>query len=278
MEQKIVLKKDKKNVLSTKNVLKLLEDPKPERIDISEFFTKFESEFETFLSQLNKVKDSFFIFNHSHTNFMWDKYNLSHLGIMRNIRQVSAELQAKYRALMENYFKFVDLQIEYEEHLSKQQLIEKEDLFAKRRYINERKKLEFKLADSKIMIKGALKDFSHLYERYNELMEVINYDLSEENVEKLESKYWIRRLFDQSLRDLRQSGIITTGNQEALRQIGLSPEQVMKEIRSFIEENKIKGITVKEENEFFNKMANKYETHVREYRMYKEFLDKDEFK
>jgi len=56
----------------------------------------------------------------------------------------------------------------------------------------------------------------------------------EETLELDEKEYWVRRLVAQATRDIRMSGHINTGNQEALEQIGISILPLSKLIKEFL--------------------------------------------
>jgi len=256
------------------NFMKFLEEPNIAQIDLKQFLTPLELDFGKFLGKLHEVKDSFFIFNHSHTNFMWQKYNLNHLGVMRNMRQLSAELQAKYRALMENYFKYAKNYIAYKEMLEKRKTIKKEGL-EYNKFMIEFKEKEWQLADSKIMMKGAIKDFNTLHKLYIEIKKDIA-GYTEADVERLESRYWIRRLTVQAMRDILATGRIGQGNQEAIENIGINPLVLEKEIVGFISING-KDFSMQTRNKFLKELSKKYENEVMNYSTYKEFDDKDLF-
>jgi len=255
------------------NFLKFLEEPDMNQINIQQFLTPMEQDFGGFLTELKDVKDSFFIFNHSHTNFMWEKYNLNHVGLMRNFRQLSAELQGKYRALMENYFKYAKSHLDYKEMLLKKNKLEKKKGIEYTRFMIEFKEKEWQLADSKIVMKGAIKDFTELHKLYTEMQKETG-KYSEQDVEKLEARYWIRRLAMQSMRDIITTGRIGQGNQEAVENIGINPLMLEKQIIDFLNING-KEFKIQIRNEFLKQLSVDYEKEVLEYYTYKEFDDKD---
>ena len=60
-------------------------------------------------------------------------------------------------------------------------------------------------------------------------------EYNEEVLEKDERKYWVRRLFAQTLRDIRQGGTISAGNQEALEQININPSIAYKICHDYLQ-------------------------------------------
>ena len=75
-----------------------------------------------------------------------------------------------------------------------------------------------------------------------------------EAIEKAEVKYWLTRSFRQSLRDVRESGTITKGEQELLEQLGLDPLTILKEHRDFLSKQNI----MEEMDVYLNSMIEKY--------------------
>jgi hypothetical protein len=57
---------------------------------------------------------------------------------------------------------------------------------------------------------------------------------SEADVEKNESKAHLKRSLVQCIRDVRQGGSITKGEQEYMEQIGVNPSKVQKLIRGYV--------------------------------------------
>ena len=72
------------------------------------------------------------------------------------------------------------------------------------------------LEQLEIALIGALREFHILYELYKTYPQYSNKEL-----QVAESKYWIDRLATQAQQDIEAHGAVSTGNAEALRQVGL---------------------------------------------------------
>lgn len=173
------------------------------------------------------------IWNHSHTQWMWKHLNLSWLSPMKNMRQISAEISRKKGALNEAKWKHVQNEIKIkkiEEELSKPELLEywrEVDLKVKLAQLQEG------LAESSTAIEGAMKDLLALNELYEQLKEKVS-DFSEEDVEAEETQSHMKRSIVQCIRDIRQSGSITKGEQEYLEQIGINPTKMQNVLRNYV--------------------------------------------
>ena len=179
---------------------------------------------------LELVKPSFEIFNHSHTQFTWKVQNLSHKGTSRNMRQVTAELNRKRQALSENKFKFLKKKLNLEKKLKENP----EDPIVQLEAEELQEQMEF----LRIAYEGCMKDVMVLSELHEQLKQKLidEYgEYNEETLEKDEKKYWVRRLFAQSLRDIRSGGMISAGNQEALEQININPSFAYKLCNEYLQ-------------------------------------------
>ena len=81
-------------------------------------------------------------------------------------------------------------------------------------YTIEEKNLD--LEQIEIALIGALREFHILYELYKTYPHYNNKEL-----QVAESKYWIDRLATQAQQDIEAHGAVSTGNAEALRQVGV---------------------------------------------------------
>jgi hypothetical protein len=90
------------------------------------------------------------------------------------------------------------------------------------------------------LIDGALKDVLTLHDLYNQLKDKVG-DITEEDVEKEESKAHLQRSITQCVRDVRQSGSITKGEQQYLEQIGVNPSKMQEVIRAYVQQEKGMG-------------------------------------
>lgn len=175
----------------------------------------------------------------SHSNFTWKNMTIGgEYSNLRRLRQVAAELKRKKAALTEakyKYLKKLQMAEVYEEEAKDVSLAS-----AKRRL----KELQAEEAreTSKLVYEpylGAMKDVIELKKLHDSLITQITEEygkFDEEVFEIEEAKYWVKRIFAQALRDMRQSNSITSGNQEALEQIGLDPLIVQSLLGGFLNE------------------------------------------
>ena len=171
------------------------------------------------------------IWNHSHSQWSWRHLNLHYLHPFKNLRQIAAELSRKSDALNEARWKYAEQNVKIaklEEDLSGD--LEKWT----------RLKKEIKLGKSKsglarmlTAVDGCLKDILSLQDLYLQIKAQVG-EFDENDVEEAESKAHLQRSLVQSIRDVRQSGSITKGEQEYLEQIGVNPGKVQALIRNYV--------------------------------------------
>ncbi len=173
------------------------------------------------------------IWNHSHTQWMWKHLNLSWHAPLKNMRQISAEISRKKGALNEAKWKHVQNEVKIkkiEEELSKPELLDywrEVDLKIKLAQLQEG------LAEGSTHIEGAMKDILALNELFEQLKSKVS-NFSEEDVEKEETKTHLKRSIVQCIRDIRQGGSITKGEQEYLEQIGVNPMKMQNILREYV--------------------------------------------
>lgn len=173
------------------------------------------------------------IWNHSHTQWMWKHLNLSWHSPMKNMRQISAEVSRKKAALNEAKWKHVQNEVKIkkiEEELRNPELLEywrEVDLKIKLAQLQEG------LAEGSTIIEGAMKDILALNELYEQLKERVS-NFSEEDVEAEETRTHLKRSIVQCIRDVRQQGSITKGEQEYLEQIGVNPMKMQNILRNYV--------------------------------------------
>lgn len=166
------------------------------------------------------ISEDLRIHNHSNTQFAWKRFVLSHKGGLRNIRQITAEINKKKLALHEAKHKYAKNKIKIES-LRDQINNGKEKKYDRMMIEAEIIEIEETLEITIGPIEGAIKDILTLKNVYDEIIKKYpNY--TEEDLEREEVAYWIRRLFSQALRDIRQTGSVNSGNQEAIEQMGFN--------------------------------------------------------
>jgi len=180
---------------------------------------------------IHDMNDAFRINNHSNTQFAWTRFVLIHEGGLRNARQITAEINKKSLALHEA------------KHRHARQLVELEIMeleVNKGRHIDRKliqcdiDEINDNLAISIPPIEGAIKDILSLKAQYDQIMEEFK-GYTEDDLERGEVDYWIRRLISQALRDIRERGTVTAGNQGAIENIGLNMSFVTIVMNGYLE-------------------------------------------
>jgi hypothetical protein len=150
------------------------------------------------------------------------------------MKQIEAEMARKRAALNEAKWRQVKNEIKLkkmEEEISKENLDYWREIELKVKIAE----LQEGLADGAYYIEGAMKDVLAINEIYEQLKERVG-NFTEQDVEIEESKSHLRRSVSQCLRDIRQFGTITKGEQEYLEQIGVNPGKAMILFRNYVEE------------------------------------------
>lgn len=179
------------------------------------------------------TKDLQNIWNRSHTQWMWRHLNLTYLDPHKNMRQVAAEIARKRQALNEAKWNQVKNEIKVrkiEEQLSNPEML---DSWQEIELTVKKAELQEKMAEGISYIEGAMKDVLALNNLFEQLKSNIS-EFNEIDIEKAESKAHLKRSITQCIRDVRQSGSITKGEQEYLEQIGVNPMRMMQRIREYV--------------------------------------------
>jgi len=124
----------------------------------------------------------------------------AHKSPERQFAQCIAELQAKYFSIKRADINRRKLKHEIENCACPFDIEEK----------------EVALQELEIAFVGALREFDTLYQIYQKLPKFKNWELQE-----AERYYWLERIAEQAQRDIEASGTVSSGNAEALRQVGL---------------------------------------------------------
>ena len=172
------------------------------------------------------------IWNRSHTNWLWRHVNLTYHSPIQNIRQLAAEIQKKRGAI--NSAKWGQLKAEIgikrlEDRLAHGDLHPQKETDL---LINLAQAKE-SMAEGMAYIEGAMKDVLELGDLYNQMINKYG-PVTETMVEEEEARTHLRRSLVQCLRDVRQTGTITKGEQEYLEQIGANVSKVQAEMQNFI--------------------------------------------
>jgi len=183
---------------------------------------------------INNMKSLVNIWNHSHSQFDWKHIVMSFYSPWRNMEQIEAEMSRKRAALNEAKWRQIRNEIEIRklyEQLEKGDLEYWDEVDIKVKIAE----MQEGMADGTQYIEGAMKDVLALNDIYETLKkEVANF--TEEDMEKQEAKAHLKRSVSQCLRDVRQFGAITKGEQEYLEQIGVNVGKAMFLFRRYVEE------------------------------------------
>ena len=174
------------------------------------------------------------IWNHSHSQWDWKHINLSYHSPEKNMRQIAAEISNKKRALNDAKWRNVKNEVrirKLEEQLASGNLDYWKEVDIKIKLAEHREGV----ADGILYIEGAMKDVLALGELYDQLKNKIS-NFNEEDFEVQESKSHLKRSLVQCIRDVRQSGSITKGEQEYMEQIGVNPSKIQALIRKYVQE------------------------------------------
>tara|TARA_S200002703_G_scaffold115139_2_gene100700 strand:- start:1147 stop:2067 length:921 start_codon:yes stop_codon:yes gene_type:complete len=173
------------------------------------------------------------IWNRSHTQWTWKHINMSHSSDIHNMRQIAAEMSGKKAALQNA--KWITIRNEVavkklEEKLEKGYLEYWEEVDIKLELAQKKEGLREGFA----MIEGAMKDVLALNEIYEQLKNrVSNFD--EHDFELAEPMHQMKKSLTQCIRDIRQGGYISKGEQEFLEQIGANVSKIQKLLREFVQ-------------------------------------------
>lgn len=199
------------------------------------------------------------IWNHSHTQWTWRHINFSYHSPMKNMRQISAEISSKKGALNTAKWKHVKNEIKIQkiqEQLDKGNQDGTLDYWKEIDLKVKLAELQEGMVESARYIEGAMKDVLAMNEMYEQLKERVN-SFSEYDVELEESKSHLKRSLVQCIRDVRQGGSITKGEQEYMEQIGVNPMKVQKAIRIYVaSEEEDESWDVSKLHEFVDNMTN----------------------
>lgn len=190
-----------------------------------------------------KIKELHRIWNHPMSQFMWKHLNLTSASKHRNYRQIVAELSDKKKTFDGIKWGFLENEIklsELEDKLTEQQNNPQVSKYDIMRTQIEIMKLKESVEESLPYIEGAMKDVLIINDVY-EAFKTEHGEFSEEEFEKEEAKSNLIKSLSQCLRDIREHGSITKGEQEYLEQIGVNPTKAREELTKYIVEVETKS-------------------------------------
>lgn len=182
---------------------------------------------------IQNVEELQSIWNHSHSQWSWKHLNLSYHAPYKNMRQIAAEMAKKKAALNEAKWRHVEVEIKIrkiEEELQKEGL----DYWREVELKVKLTKLKEGLAEGMSYVEGAMKDVLTLNALYEELKAKVS-GFTEHDIEKEETKSHLKRSIVQCIRDVRQFGSISKGEQEYVEQIGVNPMKLQAVLRAYVE-------------------------------------------
>lgn len=173
------------------------------------------------------------IWNHSHSQWDWKHLNLHYHSPYKNMRQIGAEITSKKNALNDAKWRQIKNEVkirQIEEKLEQGNLDYWKEVKLKIKLTQQKEAM----AEGMLYIEGAMKDLLALNDLYEQLKSKVS-DFSENDFELEESKNHLKRSIVQCIRDVRQSGSITKGEQEYLEQIGVNPGKMQLLIRQYLQ-------------------------------------------
>ena len=176
------------------------------------------------------------IWNHSHSQWDWKHLNLSYHSPLKNMRQIAAEISSKKAALNSAKWRQIEQEVKIrklEEKLEAGGLEYWKEVDIKIKLAKQREGM----ADGVLYIEGAMKDMLALNELYEQLKGKVS-DFSENDFEAQESKNHLKRSVVQCIRDVRQGGSITKGEQEYLEQIGVNPGKMQLLMQQYVQKER----------------------------------------
>jgi len=181
------------------------------------------------------TKDLQNIWNRSHTQWMWKHLNLSYLDPHKNMRQIAAEVARKRQALNEAKWNQIKTEVKIKKIEEQLAAPENLDYWAEVDLNIKLAEHREKLAEGMSYVEGAMKDILALNELFEQLKRKTD-TFNELDIEKEESKVHIKRSIVQCIRDVRQSGFISKGEQEYLEQIGVNPSKMEMKIKEYVQQ------------------------------------------
>lgn len=177
------------------------------------------------------------VWNRSHSNWLWRHVNLTYHSPYTNIRQLAAEIQKKRGAI--NSAKWNQIRAEMKIRKMEEKLIEIQEKGTSDKYKEAELMISIAqakegMADGMAYIEGAMKDVLELGDLY-EQMKAKHGGFNETDIENEETKSHLRRSIVQSLRDVRQTGRISKGEQEYMEQIGVNVSKMEAEMQNYVQ-------------------------------------------
>jgi len=170
------------------------------------------------------------MFDRQHTQFQTKFFIIGKQDTKhRAIRQICVEIKHKEEALIHNLHKLSIQEIDIEE--MEEKLTHEQNKFSRRR-------MELEINHNKITreraiepIQAVLRDILLLHSYYQSIYE----KMTEAEIEYSETEYWILRLCNSGIRDIRMTNRIGLGVQLALSNIGINPLFIQQRMQKFLQ-------------------------------------------
>lgn len=189
---------------------------------------------------IDKVQYTERIWDRSRSQYMIKNLTCSQADDWTRLRQISAEMCRKRQALSEAKFGYMETQIKIKMKLQKME--EEIDPLKKSLLEVQAAKMQSQGDEVLVKVEGALKEIETLGKMHDELKDRMG-DITEEEFEKGQVKSHIKRAMTQSIREVRENGIIKCGNQEYLEQVGVCVSSAKREIDIFLVQEKSSGVS-----------------------------------
>jgi hypothetical protein len=190
----------------------------------------------TAVATLDRCAPAMAIWQKSHSDFMWQAMTIGgEHAPHRRLRQVAAELQRKQDALTEATF---EVRRRLVAAKVKRELAQGANGAAREMLLLEAEECEAKAEMVRRPYLGALRDVVELGRLHDALVAQVG-DLSIANIERQEARYWVARALRQSLRDVREHGGISKGEQELLEHLGMNPLAVEEMLVAWAEKERV---------------------------------------
>ena len=213
--------------------------------------------FESAFKAVQKVLYTERIWDRSRSQWMLKFLTCSNADGWLRMRQISAEISAKRKALIESKFNLAKNTTKAK--IKRDEMLDEEN--ENKRLLLEIEAVEFETNSTEMLVKveGALKEVETLAQMHDELKERLG-DITEEEFEKAQAKAHIKRAVMQAVRNVKESGKIKEGNNEYLEQCGLNTTSVLRDIFGFLKEEEESHTTdTGLLHEFLEVMGNKYQ-------------------
>lgn len=225
--------------------------------DIPNFLTVSKEQVKKIVSRLPEYKKGKAMIGHStsQSSYSLQTMNMINDSPLSRMKQCLAQIDKKYTALQEAYFK-----IEKKKLLVKNIQFNKDDLSKIKM-----KQYNSEIENISVLMESALREIGLFQNMYDSIKKNNNIpdNWSEKDYEKQEIEHMIRSAFRLAIQNIQSNGRLTQAEIEYFEQLGIHPQQGEFEVRKYIQEtnnilNKIGEITIQLMYDFLDSMVKKY--------------------